>query len=138
MGSILNRQVVIVLCAGAILGFLAFVTLSINDTAPNKNEVVKESDLVAQKELEKTLRKLCDLTALTAETIMRKRQAGVPMQKMMGVTADEPSGSVGEILVIAAYDSPRYHTKEMQERSIEDFRDEAYLRCVKEKLRMGQ
>lgn len=132
MSDLTNRRVAIALGAIAVFGFLAFMALIISDTLSNKAETIKEPDLATQNELEKTRRKLCDVTASTAETIMRKRQAGVAMQKMMVVTADEPPGSITEVLVIAAYESPRYHTKEMQNRSIEEFRDEAYLRCIKE------
>lgn len=135
MGNLLSRKAAIWLGSVVVLGFLAFITLSLNDTAvSNEDKAITEADPAAEKELEKTLRKLCDLTSSTAEIVMRKRQAGVSMKKMMEVTANEPPGSIGESLVITAYDSPRYHTKEMQERSVEDFRDEAYLRCVKEKL----
>lgn len=134
MGSLLSRKAAIGLGSVVVFGFLAFMTLSFNDIASNKDKAVTETDPAAQKELEKTLRKLCDQTSSTAEIVMRKRQAGVSMKKMMEVTANEPPGSIGEALVITAYESPRYYTKEMQERSVEEFRDEAYLRCVKEKL----
>jgi hypothetical protein len=134
MGNLLSREAAIWLGSVVVLGFLVFITLSLNNTVSNEDKVITEADPVAEKELEKTLRKLCDLTSSTAETVMRKRQAGVSMTKMMEVTANEPPGSIGESLVITAYDSPRYHTKEMQERSVEDFRDKAYLRCAKEKL----
>jgi hypothetical protein len=134
MGNLLNREAAIWLGSMLVLGFLVFIALGLNDPVSNEDKVITEADPVAEKELEKTLRKLCDLTSETAEIVMRKRQAGVSMKKMMEVTANEALGSIAESLVITAYDSPRYHTKEMQEWSIEEFRDEAYLLCVKEKL----
>jgi hypothetical protein len=94
-------------------------------------EQVKTSEQINQKELEE--RKRCDLIGQIAEAVMERRQEGVSMSKMMGVPYKAGDALV-ESLVIAAYDSPRFHTKEMQERSVQEFRDRAYLQCAKEKF----
>lgn len=76
-------------------------------------------------------RAMCNSVASIAETIMKARQDGVSMAKMMEIPEPEGSNGLGEGLIIAAYESPRYSTEEMQTRSIEEFRDKAYLQCVK-------
>lgn len=65
-----------------------------------------------------------------AENIMRSRQAGVSMAEMMKLTKGTKPA---QRMVIAAYEERRYHTEEIQQRKVEDFRDEAYLACVKTK-----
>lgn len=71
----------------------------------------------------------CESIAGFAEQIMRNRQIGVPMSKMMKVSSGAFSG-----MIVAAFDSPRYSTKEYQSRSISDFRDKAYLVCAKQNI----
>jgi len=75
-------------------------------------------------------RKTCGSVGELATTIMESRQSGVSMAKMMGAVSGEEN-SLAEKLIISAYDSPRYSTERMQKRTVEEFRDEVYLECVK-------
>jgi len=76
-------------------------------------------------------RKTCDSYSELAETTMNGRQSGTPMAKMMKVLSNDEGSELFEKLIIAAYDSTRYSTERMQQRSIEEFRDEKYLECAK-------
>lgn len=72
----------------------------------------------------------CQQFEKMAELIMKSRQAGISMSEVMGVS------KISEIelarkMVIAAYESPRYQTEEMKQRAIEEFKNEAYLQCIK-------
>lgn len=71
---------------------------------------------------------MCKTYSDLAETVMKARQAGVSMSRAMEVVSDDPA--VRE-LVIMAYDEPRMSVEKNQQRSIEDFRDSAYLACIK-------
>jgi len=62
-----------------------------------------------------------------AETLMQGRQAGVPMSTALGTTDNELLNH----LVVSAYEKPRYGTENMQQREVEDFRNEVYLECIK-------
>lgn len=74
----------------------------------------------------------CESLASLAEVVMRNRQDGVAMSKMMKNTPKTIFKSVIESLIITAYDTPRFSTKKMQQRATEDFRDEIYLECIKQ------
>lgn len=75
-------------------------------------------------------RSTCKLISSLAETVMVNRQNGVSMVKMME-TAKGAVKDMTETLIMSAYDKPRFSTDEMQKRSVEDFRDQAYLECIK-------
>lgn len=53
------------------------------------------------------------------------------MSQMMEVEIDPKIKIHVDNLIIMAYDSPRYSTEEMQKRSVDEFRDQAYLSCAK-------
>lgn len=72
----------------------------------------------------------CEAASTLAEQIMKARQNGVPMAAQMNMTKAEPNDLV-EALIIDAYDKPRFESDKHQMRLIEDFRDEAYLKCAK-------
>lgn len=76
--------------------------------------------------------KTCELYSQLAETIMTSRQAGVPMANQMKIAKGENGSDVMVQLIINAYDKPRYNTEDMQQKSIENYRDDIYLACVKE------
>ena len=76
-------------------------------------------------------RETCGDLGELATTIMKNRQSGVSMSKMMDAIAGKDGGALPEKLIISAYDSPRYSTQRMQKRTVEEFRDEVYLGCVK-------
>lgn len=77
-----------------------------------------------------TWSEVCTNWSELAETIMIKRQAGISMSDVMNV-AIKNNDTMLESIIIEAYDDPRYITKDMQERIIEDFKNKIYLRCAK-------
>lgn len=70
----------------------------------------------------------CSQISELSKTIMKARQVGVSMADSMGTA----SNKLGEAIIIAAYDKPRYSTPKVQQQTIEDFSNEWYLQCVKE------
>jgi hypothetical protein len=55
---------------------------------------------------------------------MTARQSGMAMSEVMNMMSFKQ-------LVIAAYEKPRFSGDEYKTKSIEDFRDKAYLDCIK-------
>lgn len=70
----------------------------------------------------------CTEMSSLAETIMSGRQSGVSMAQMMETVGDI---EIGQRMIIAAYDVPRYRTEKHIQNAIKDFRDELYLECAK-------
>ena len=65
---------------------------------------------------------------------MKARQEGVPMSKLMKHNSQSENPQLIKIsnyLLIEAYEKPRFSGDEYKTKSIEDFRDKAYLDCVK-------
>jgi hypothetical protein len=73
---------------------------------------------------------VCKSKADIAAQIMGVRQMGVPMADVMAVL---PEGTVERIMAVEAYETPRYITKEIQERQIAKLRDKWYMLCYKVK-----
>lgn len=71
---------------------------------------------------------ICESYSGLAETIMDGRQTGTPMAAMIAIVSDD---AYATHMVRTAYDQPRWHTGENQQRAIEDFRDAVYLECYK-------
>lgn len=72
-----------------------------------------------------------------AEQVMKGRQSGVAMPKMMGVVNnfDGVSESFKEAyksIIIAAYEQPQYSTEKMQQRTVTKFANDFSLQCYKE------
>jgi hypothetical protein len=78
--------------------------------------------------------KICKGWGDYAEIVMRLRQQGASMEKLMTL-CNEVEGQGGKSLarqiIIMAYEESRYSTEQFQQRKIEDFRDVIYLFCVK-------
>jgi hypothetical protein len=74
------------------------------------------------------LKETCGKMSAIAEHIMKSRQEGVAMQKLMNQYS--VSGTT-EAVIADAYSSPRMGTEESQNREIEEFRDKYYLDCYK-------
>ena len=72
---------------------------------------------------------LCKVMADTAELMMQARQRGVPMQVIM----DAAEMKSHKRMVVEAYETPRYITKEVQLRQVQNFRDRWYMWCFKDK-----
>lgn len=76
----------------------------------------------------------CAQMASTAESIMRARQNGIAMQKVLEVASGSKSAAVKDgfrTIIMMAYDQPRFSTQENKQRAIDDFRDEMQLYCMK-------
>jgi hypothetical protein len=81
---------------------------------------------------EESWRELCRVMAEGAESIMSQRQAGQSMSVLMDrMSGDNMMANFFETLIIDAYDRPRYSTDSMVSRAIEDFKNDAYLLCVR-------
>jgi len=77
---------------------------------------------------------LCESVEKIARGIMTKRQNGESMSAIMR-TADSVESEVlqnlSRSMIIDAYETPRFHTKEYKNNVIGDFADKYYLACVK-------
>ena len=69
----------------------------------------------------------CSSIAEVARVTMLARQSGVPLRSMMEIAADQTIVDI----VTEAYSSPAYSTSEVQEKTIQNFEDKWYLRCLK-------
>lgn len=79
----------------------------------------------------------CSKAAKVAESLMQARQKGVSLQNAMDAMISsypKTAHKYVRILVMDAYSSPRYHSEEMQQRAIDDFRDKSHLSCLKSGL----
>lgn len=67
------------------------------------------------------------------ETIMKSRQNGVPLPTMMGVVndADKDLKSILKEVVVNAYSQPRYNSKDLQIKVINEFANDLYVECLK-------
>lgn len=76
---------------------------------------------------------ICGKISQVAEVVMKNRQNGISMQKMIEASKTNSGAldTLAEEIVIKAYSQPKYSTDKMQQNSINEFRDESYLSCVK-------
>lgn len=76
----------------------------------------------------------CSSVALHAEAIMRARQAGVPLSKMLEIARkgdNMPLNASSEEMVIDAYGFSVYTYESVKQKAISGFRDFAERRCLK-------
>lgn len=77
----------------------------------------------------------CEIQSAICGKIMEARQMGLPMSKIMDLKTEFDDDyfeiELYELHVKLAYSMPRYSTEEGKRRAIEDFRHEAYLRCMR-------
>lgn len=69
----------------------------------------------------------CDQLAELARLAMEARQVGAPMRTMMAGA----EGTIMADMIIEAYGHPAYRTSEVQDRAIQEFEDQWYLKCIK-------
>lgn len=74
----------------------------------------------------------CAEMAGIAATIMKGRQEGIPMSKILQMNKDNGWETVN-YLVIEAYDSKLYSSPEYKQRSITEFENKVHLDCIKSK-----
>lgn len=73
------------------------------------------------------MKETCSSIAEVARVSMLARQSGVPLRSMMEIAADKTITDI----VTEAYSAPAYSTSEVQEKTIQDFEDRWYLKCIK-------
>lgn len=71
----------------------------------------------------------CTRYAELAQTVMKARQAGVPLAKLLETSTNVEAFSG---LFMMAYEYPAYHSPEMQEKTISDFYASEFIACMKE------
>lgn len=69
----------------------------------------------------------CEAISRLSEGIMKSRQAGVSLSDSLGIAQTE----VTRMIVLDAWESPRYSTKSVIQREVDDFRDKWHLGCLK-------
>lgn len=75
---------------------------------------------------------LCRTMGELAYTIMRNRQAEVPLSTMLGSkTGNTWSDEATRRMVMAAFEEPSYQNPAMQQRAMQKFRNEVELECYK-------
>ena len=85
---------------------------------------------------------VCDSTATLARSIMQARQSGVDMPEMMAVADKQCNGESGtnlkacaaaqrlqRTMIVAAYKTPMFSTREYRDREVSDFVNNWYLAC---------
>ncbi|MCO6427541.1 hypothetical protein [Nitrosomonas communis] len=79
------------------------------------------------------LQSWCESISKLGAAIMSSRQSGVAMSEIMKQKFFESQklNNLIEAMTINAFEEPRYHSEEMQKRSVEDFRNSVYLECTK-------
>ena len=70
----------------------------------------------------------CNRMGQLAAESMKSRQMGVPLENSLRAAA--AAGERAQAIVRDAYARPRYHTHDMQQREIEDFKTEVTLQCL--------
>ena len=95
--------------------------------------LVLAAGTVGAAESDESTARICAGAAAFAESQMKARHNGVSMQRLMEAADRQgPDGAKARrVMIIDAYESPRYTNPEVVQRSIEDFRDKWYLRCIK-------
>lgn len=76
---------------------------------------------------EQTDDEFCAMEAKIAESIMKSRQAGVPIGKILAVQGSDSYRN----LIIDAYELPRMSYEPNKQRMIDDFRDDHHVACLK-------
>ena len=71
---------------------------------------------------------LCKDIGTLAETIMKHRQVGTSVIRMMEIADTD---GLAQVIIKEAYEMPRYSSEEYQRRAISDFRDDYYITCLK-------
>ena len=75
---------------------------------------------------------LCTEIELLAESIIKGKQKGVAMSKMIKVAADN---KMLKRMIITAYDLPNYTTGDYNEKQVVAYKTRYYSACVKESLK---
>jgi hypothetical protein len=72
-------------------------------------------------------RTFCSALSDLSQTVMTKRQDGLQMAELMRIADGNP---VVELLIISAYEEPRWSVPRNRTEAIENFQNEQYLTCI--------
>lgn len=72
----------------------------------------------------------CAGLSQTAAAIMKARQNGVTMAKMMQIAAND-GGAIYKTLTVEAFEVQRFSTEENKMKAVLDFENKTYLDCYK-------
>ena len=77
--------------------------------------------------------KWCSTLSGISEMIMKSRQNGVDMEKLMGINTKLINDGSPDIsfIIIEAYETPRFNTQKIKVQTISDFKNKQYLGCIK-------
>lgn len=75
---------------------------------------------------------MCSAEGTLAEGIMAMRQAGFSIAEVRAKVDHLPIKDLYEQMIIEAFDSHRYLTEQMQDRTQEEFRNRWQVKCIKE------
>jgi len=77
----------------------------------------------------------CKIAERFAESFMKARQQGVKMSSLMKICEDpqhpEVLRTISKEILIEAYETPRFSTPGIIEKTIRDFQNKWYLKCIK-------
>ncbi len=76
----------------------------------------------------------CVLVELNALSVMRSRQNGTPMSKLVEISSktEKSISDISPSLVEQAYAIPQFDTDEARNKSAKEFANKAYLACVEQ------
>lgn len=82
----------------------------------------------------------CKSISDLASSIMELRQDGVPMSRLLDGFAKVQNdySALTKLIVIDAYERPRFDVEPYRQRAIVDFVDAHYLLCVKNEVKNGR
>jgi hypothetical protein len=69
----------------------------------------------------------CGMISKLSEQIMSSRQKGVSLSTALGIAKSD----LIRMIVMDAWESPRYSSETVSQREIDDFRDKWHLLCLK-------
>lgn len=101
-----------------------FATLAAILIASGLQEVKAETEAADKP----TPHDICKANSSIAYTIMESRQKGAPMHSLMEISDNE----VFQMYVMSAFEYPKFSTYDYKVRATNNFRDQAYLECMKE------
>lgn len=81
----------------------------------------------------------CESIESLTRSIMRARQVGVSMVKVITSIKKSGMGEGSKIavkrIIIDAYDTPRYNSREYRQNAVDEFANRYYKRCVKSRMK---
>lgn len=75
-----------------------------------------------------TDQEFCTSVSELSEAVMEGRQGGTPMSEMMRVAG---SNGIMKSMVLEAFDHPRYSTRDVKRRTIQEFTNQWFSTCMK-------